>query len=113
MFAHPWCKLSQYTWLLLPTKRITVPVAAVWVSEEFFPGEASCRIFPGVGKTIFPEGAKSGKILFYPLETKITTFLVKDVRFQHPEGPWSSHPPSDAHEHGALSLGRRKGEAFC
>jgi len=59
---------------LLPTKRIIVPVAAVWASEGFFPGEANCGIFPGVAKTIFRKVAKSGEISFYPLETKISTF---------------------------------------
>jgi len=28
--AHPWCELSYYTWLLLPTKRIFVTVAIAW-----------------------------------------------------------------------------------
>jgi len=89
---------------LLPTKRIIVPFAAIWMSEGFFPGDANCGNFPGLAKKIFPEGAKSGEISFFPLETKISTFSAKDVvgkcQISTSRGLCSSHPPSDAHEHG-------------
>jgi len=63
----------------VPTKRIILPFFAIWVSEGFFSGDANCGIFPWVAKKIFPQGAKSGKILFYPLETKISIFFAKNV----------------------------------
>ena len=46
--------------------------------KDFSEGGGKKRIFPGVAKNIFPEWFKSGKILFYPIETKKTTFFCQN-----------------------------------
>jgi len=51
-------------------------------------------IFPDGAKNIFPWGSKSGKISFYPLETKKTTFFAKNLtgKYQNSNskaGAWS------------------------
>jgi len=59
------------------------------------------RIFQGeLGdfSNIFLGAAKSGKICFFPLETKKTFFFAKIFKIQG--GPRSPYPPSDAHVRG-------------
>ena len=45
---------------------------------------ASEGFFPGLGffSSIFPGGARSGEIWFFPLETKKTTFFAKNFKIQ-------------------------------
>jgi len=62
------------------------------VSERFFPGR-HLWIFPG--KLRIPLGEiKNGEISFFPLESKKTTFVVKNLIRKCQT---SFCPPSDAH----------------
>jgi len=54
MFAHTLVKSIVITWLLLPTKHIIVPVAAIWASEGFFPGRPIVKFFQGSSQKDFP-----------------------------------------------------------
>jgi len=45
------------------------------ILEGFFSKKGAIADFPGVSQQYFCKGAKSGKIIFSPLETKETTFL--------------------------------------
>jgi len=70
----------------------------------------------GVGRILSRE-AKCGEISFYLLETKKLYFFAKNVtgKCQISKSRGGMVPPcpsSDVHEHGALSMGRRKGKAF-
>ena len=60
-----------------------LPIGHAWASEGFFPGGTTKRF-----SKIFPWGAKSGEICFFPLEIKKTTFF--GWNFQNPGG---SRPP--------------------
>jgi len=53
-------------------------VETPWASEGFFPRGTIVDFFRGTPKD-FPGGTKTGKISFFPLETKKTTFLAKNV----------------------------------
>jgi len=60
------------------------------------------RIFPRGGalgdfSKIFPGGAKSGEIYFFPLEIKKTTFFAEIFKIQGRKA--TPVPPSDAHAH--------------
>jgi len=52
-------------------------VLRTWASEGFFQGGA-----PGDFSNIFPWGAKSGEICFFPLENKKTTFFAETFKIQ-------------------------------
>jgi len=53
-------------------------ISATVDDGRFFPGGANGR-FPKDSQRFFQAGAKNGEILFFPLETKKTTFFTKNV----------------------------------
>ena len=71
----------------LPFKKLNTLEA--WASEVFFQSGPIVD-FPRVAKRNFSRGANGGEILFYPLETKRTTFsaeqLKENIKFQTPLG---------------------------
>jgi len=71
-------------------KAITRFTSSPWASEGFFPRGALGDFF-----LLFPGGAKSSEIWFFPLKTEKTTFFAENFKIQGDQGPpWP--PPSDA-----------------